>query len=112
MTVEQTELIDTVTLDQSGGICTLGILDDLVWDDAHLQLLQAKLNSYLRYIESAEIYVDYPAAQGLDFAIQILSIYAPCTTAALFLKRAQNIVEEAGYTLSLAPLGSAYADAG
>ncbi|MNR84367.1 hypothetical protein D3C72_151660 [compost metagenome] len=110
MTVEQSELIDSVSLDQAGGLCTLLIIDDLVWDDAHLQLLQSKLNSYLLYIESGEIYLQYPAAQGLDFAIEIRSIYAPGITARLFLDSAQNILAEAGYTLSLAPLGSAYAD--
>lgn len=110
MTVEQSELIDTVSLDLATATCTLGILDDLVWDDAHLQLLQAKLNSYLRYIESGEIYVQYPAAQGLDFAIEILCIYAPGITANLFLARAENIVNEAGYLLRVGPLGSDYAD--
>jgi len=110
MTVEQSELIDTVSLDPETGTCTLGILDDLMWDDAHLQLLQAKLNTYLRFVESGEIYVQYPAAQGLDFAIEILCIYAPGVSANLFLATAENIVNEAGYILRVAPLGSDYAD--
>ena len=110
MTVEQSELIDTVSLDLAAGTCTLGILDDLVWDDAHLQLLQAKLNSYLRFIESGEIYAQYPAAQGQDFAIEILCIYAPGATANLFLATVENIINEAGYVLRVGPLGSDYAD--
>ncbi len=114
MTVEQTELIDSVSLDQAGAICTLGILDDLSWDDAHLQLLQDKLNTYLRFIESGEIFVQYPALQelveqGLDFAIELRCIYAPGDQANLFLESAGNIMRDAGYILRVGPLGSAFA---
>lgn len=115
MTVEQTELIDSVSLDQADAICTLSVLDDLSWDDAHLQLLQAKLNTYLRFIESGEIFVQYPALQelveqGLDFAIEVRCIYAPDSDANLFLETAANIIRDAGYFLRVGPLGSDYAD--
>lgn len=110
MTVEQTALIDSIRQDPVTGICTLGILDDLSWDDAHLQLLQAKLNHYLRYIESGEIYIEYPQVQGLDFAIELLCIYAPGSHANLFLETAADILHDAGYTLQVGPLGSDYAD--
>lgn len=115
MTVEQTELIDGVSLDQTGTGCTLAIIDDLVWDELHLQLLQAKLNTYLRYIESGEIFVQYPALQelaeqGLDFAIELRCIYAPGSHAELFLESAGNIIRDAGYILRVGPLGSDYAD--
>lgn len=115
MTVEQTELIDSVSLDQAGAVCTLAIIDDLVWDDLHLQLLQTKLNTYLRYIESGEIFVAYPALQelveqGLDFAIELRCIYAPGSHANLFLESAGNIIRDAGYILRVGPLGSDYAD--
>lgn len=115
MTVEQTELIDSVSLDQAGATCTLAVIDDLVWDELHLQLLQAKLNTYLRYIESGEIFIQYPALQalveqGLDFAIELRCIYAPRSHADLFLESAGNIIRDAGYILRVGPLGSNYAD--
>lgn len=108
MTVEQSNLIDMVSLDHMAGACKLTIVDHLPWDNDHLLSLQAKINTCLQFIESGEIYVVYPASRGFDFIVDIQCIYAPPGTARLFLENAQRILMEAGYTLRFGPLGSAY----
>jgi hypothetical protein len=74
MTVEEPGKIDfTVIEPRSGDIC-LVITDHLGWNEQegeHLLLLQDKLNSYLSFIESGEIYTKVPKAIGRRIVIQV-----------------------------------------
>lgn len=45
-------------------------------DTEHISLLQAKLNSYLRFVESGEIYQSYPNAEGRQILIDIVGKYS------------------------------------
>ncbi|MFJ7566778.1 DUF6572 domain-containing protein [Herminiimonas sp. NPDC097707] len=108
---ERLKLIDSIIIDSDFGICTLNIVDPLSWteDETHLADLQAKINNSLQYVESSEIYLDYPVSRGLDMVIHIQFIYAPNEEANRFLEEAQNVLGDAGYELSFGPLGSDYA---
>lgn len=110
MSIEQTDQIDSVAVDKAAAVCSLTIIDHLEWDRAHLQLLEGKVNHYLKFVESGEIYLQYPAASGCEFSIDIVAIYTPSAAAAAFLGQAKAVLEGAGFRLSVGPLGAQYAD--
>lgn len=64
MTIEQLDKVDVIANDNEKVI--LVISDHLEWDDQNekLLLLQDKLNLYLSFIESGEIFEQYPIAKG------------------------------------------------
>ncbi|WP_427309543.1 DUF6572 domain-containing protein [Cupriavidus sp. H39] len=64
ITVQSGSTIDAIGVDRQTGAVHLNIVDSLPWDTAHLQLLQAKINTYLGFIESGEVYSCYPEAKG------------------------------------------------
>ena len=57
MTVEQTKILDIISIDPKANEVVMTISDYLDWEDkrAHLLLLQEKINSYLAFIENGEI---------------------------------------------------------
>jgi hypothetical protein len=76
MTVENTSTVDAVGTDKETGEVRLSIFDHLPWDTEHLRLLQDKINVYLGFIESGEIYVSYPNAKGRPLVIDVHKISA------------------------------------
>jgi hypothetical protein len=58
VSVEQTDIIDIISTDRATGHVVLTISDHLDWSDstAHQMLLQTKLNRYLAFVESDEIW--------------------------------------------------------
>jgi len=57
MTVEETNVVDLISTDRKTGDIILIISDHLDWSDStgHQQILQAKFNAYLAFVESGEI---------------------------------------------------------
>lgn len=103
-------LADTVSIDPLSGECKLTIFEYMPWNDSLLSELQNRINACLQFVESGEIYLAYPQTQNRDFVIDIRCIYAPDRQAQDFLVTAQQALDEAGYLLRYAPLGSSYAD--
>jgi hypothetical protein len=63
MSIEREDTIDFATIDKDSGDLWLSISDHLPWDendDQHLALLQGKLNAYLRFLESGEVFKKVP----------------------------------------------------
>jgi hypothetical protein len=88
----------------------LVICDHLSWqDDEHLLTLQAKINRFCSFLESGEVYATFPAAKGLNFAIEI-PLHRPSELALAFLDRAKSLVEEAGFAFNFGPGAAGYAD--
>jgi hypothetical protein len=58
MTVAQTGIVDWLGIEKGSGHVGLTVLDDLDWSDeqSHLELLQDKLNTYLAFVESGEVF--------------------------------------------------------
>lgn len=110
MSIDQADQIDAVTIDVADSTCRLDIIDHLAWDHAHLQALELKINHYLKFIESGEIYVQHPRAAGCDFYIAVAAIYTPPPTVMAFFGQAQAVLESAGVLLRIGPLGAGYAD--
>jgi len=107
MSIEQTKIIDFISITPEGSV-VLTISDHLSWDvsNQHLLLLQDKLNSYLSYIESGEIYSSYPNSKGRDILIRVMIKYPPKGDALEFLERAKKTINKAGYNFELSMTNS------
>ncbi len=58
MAIEKSNIVDAVGIEKTTGDVVLTIADYLDWETSeaqHLELLQEKLNAYLRFIESGEL---------------------------------------------------------
>lgn len=99
MTVDQIKVIDIVSKDQDGNF-TLTICDHLDWHDikGHLVLLQDKINTYLGFLDSGEIYEKYPDAKDHRVEIEAMFAHKPTSDALSFLSKTKSIIEEMGFS--------------
>lgn len=95
MSIENATVIDAIGVENITGKVVLTISDHLEWADvrSHLEMLQEKLNAYIRYVESGEIDSSYPPAVGRARVIDIVAKYEICDAAKPF-------IESAGVTLA------------
>jgi hypothetical protein len=95
------EVVDVISIDLNGN-AVFTISDDQIWDDKneHLLALQNKINSYLGFIESGNVYQEYPDAKGRNVVIEVVAKYEPNNNAKLFLDRVTEILQSAGYAFS------------
>lgn len=81
---------------------TLCISDHIPWDDeiinAHLVILQDKINDYLDYITSGQIYEEC-GNKGKIPNIKVIFCYEPVDKAIDFLKRLEIVLKEDDYAL-------------
>ena len=100
MTIEQTEVVDFIGIDEKRA--NLLILDDLEWgldDEEHLFLLQEKVNSYLRFFENGEMHEKYPNSLGKNVEFEIAFKFFPSEKCEWFLEQLKPILSGAGITL-------------
>lgn len=99
MPLQNTNEVDIISLNKETGIVTLGIIDSLEWEneEEHLLLLQEKINVYLSFIESGEIYSTYGDAKGREFEIKIYFKNKFPDKCKDFLERVSEILNDAGY---------------
>ena len=78
-------------------------------DDAtHIPQLQEKLNDYLAFIESGEIYESYPDAHGREIEIQLICKYLPLEgEGSAFIEHAGDKIRGAGFHFRLCGLSEA-----
>ncbi len=97
MSVDQTEVVDAIGVDNASGDVVLTITDHLEWgSNEHLLLLQEKLNTYLSFVESGEILSTYADAKGRDVLINVVCKYPPDESAINFLSQLGSIIDGAG----------------
>lgn len=99
MSVDQTNVVDAIGIDDAMGDVVLTITDHLEWsesDNDHLLLLQDKLNTYLRFIESGEMLEAYPTAKGRSVLIDVVCKYPLSQQAQGFYSQVAQIIEGAG----------------
>jgi hypothetical protein len=96
MSIDKINTIDLIGTDKKSGNIILTISDHLDWIDSqhHLKILQEKINTYLRFIESGEIYMEYPQANGKKLLIEIVGKYDLPIEGKDFLKNANLIVKK------------------
>lgn len=101
MSIEQTDVIDLITSDKDDGHITLIISDGLEWGaDEHLLKLQAKLNSYLAFIQSGDLLRKYPVAKGKRVHLDLVCRFAPDDNSREFLQLCAEAIMDAGYQFS------------
>jgi hypothetical protein len=103
MSVDQTDKVDFVWKDEEGGRVMLTITDHLAWkkkdEDEHLALLQDKLNTYLYFFESGQLWKTKPEYKGLPVVSHVRAKYRLSKEAEKFYKAAEKGVAEAGASL-------------
>jgi uncharacterized protein DUF6572 len=97
MSVDEINSIDIISVDQTGQVI-LTVSDHLEWLDnlKHQEILQAKLNAYLRFVESGEILESYPRAKGRRIAIRVVFKFTSDREALDFLARVRQVIDGAG----------------
>lgn len=107
MSILQQSTIDFASIDKASGELWLTISDHLPWGDdesAHLILLQGKLNAYLRFIESGEVFKKMPDAKGRHVVINLVGKFPLSQTASFFLENAKLAVKGTGFRLQFSLL--------
>lgn len=100
MSITKLDIFDAISIDLMSNV-VLTISDELVWDNnnEHLYALQNKINVYLEFIESGNLYQQYPDAEGRNIVINLISKYSPNDNAKIFLDKTAQILQSAGYDL-------------
>lgn len=109
MSVDDGEVVDAIGLEHEIGAVILTIVDHRAWSDneqEHLQLVENKLNTYLRFIESGELIDTYADAAGKDVLIDLICKYPPNERAKIFLTRATHMLQDAGIGMRCRVLGA------
>jgi nucleotide-binding universal stress UspA family protein len=101
MSVEQTDVVDIMSVDEKTGEVVLTVTDHLEWKNSveHQTILQKKFNAYLAFVESGEILRQYPKAEGRPVAFNVVFKYKPDSEGEQFLSRARAVIESAGFKL-------------
>ncbi|MDR0780004.1 MAG: hypothetical protein LBF16_04825 [Pseudomonadales bacterium] len=96
MSLDSIEVVDAVGTDSESGAVVLSIIDDWDWIDErkHLLALQDKLNAYLGFVESGQIYDSYPDASGRPLRINVISKFPPPQAALIFLDKASAVAAQ------------------
>ena len=103
MSIEQTDVVDFVTIEHGSGRVLLTISDHLNWDEdegEHLLLLQEKMNAYLRFIESGEMEERVPQTRGRPVTINVIGKFPLSREASKFFRLAKTTIENAGFALA------------
>jgi hypothetical protein len=108
MTVSQTGVVDWLGIESGTRLVSLTVVDDLDWNDerGHLLLLQEKLNTYLAFIESGEVYERLRQDLGREVPsktpvkISIIAKFDLTPQSRAFLQHATHILGTAGISLS------------
>lgn len=98
MSVEEVDTVDAIGVEIESGKVVLTIADSLSWKDEarHELALQAKLNTYLSFIESGEILTSYPNAIGRQSVIDVVMRVEPSPRGRRFLSRVREVIEGVG----------------
>ena len=79
MAIDNSRVIDFIGTIEQGNEVILTISDHLDWKLKmdHLLKLQSKINTYLDFIESGEIYQEYSNSIGRNIVIEVVGKYDP-----------------------------------
>ena len=99
MANEKTNVIDAIGINKEAKFLSLMINDNKKWDKKNKKLLylQEKINAYLNFVESGEVYKKYPQAKNLDVYIVLSCKHQPNNDGMQFLMSAETTVKESGF---------------
>ncbi|GEM_PF-216555 len=96
------DVVDFIVGSERDPEIRLVIADHLPWDieeAEHLWLLQCKINKYLGFIESGEIYEKWPAARGKHLVIDLAPKYPLSDRARNLVVKFQALIRSFGLEL-------------
>jgi hypothetical protein len=110
MAVDETDRIDIIGIEPKTNHVVLTVSDHLDWSDTigHQRVLQDKLNTYLAFLESGEVFESYPEAIGRRVTLRVVFKFAPDKSGSQFLARASEVIETAGFNLRYEVLALSY----
>ncbi|WP_263697958.1 DUF6572 domain-containing protein [Bacillus thuringiensis] len=99
MSLRDLDTVDFMGYDEDKKVAYLIIVDEEDWKDEekHIDLLEEKINLYLGFIESEEVYERYPEVKGYNFVIKIYGKYRCTKWGKEFLEKVDEVLVEAGY---------------
>lgn len=79
------------------------VTDHLPWNDAHLRLLQEKINSYIAFVESGQLtrMKEPPIPLSPDVLVSLAAQYQPNEEAKVFLKYLEEFLKRSGIGFEL-----------
>jgi hypothetical protein len=97
MAVNETTIIDVISIDKDRGII-LTISDHLAWADCetHLAMLKEKINTYCQYVESGQLYDEYPNFRDRLPTIYLVLFHDPPADGVEFLLAVRELLEKEG----------------
>ena len=77
--MQKHNVIDVVSLSPDGRDIALSLIETRPWDERGENLLdmQEKLKAYLDYVESGQLYQQYPEAKGRSVCFRLHAAYSP-----------------------------------
>jgi hypothetical protein len=102
MSIEQLQTVDMIADNVEEGEASLVITDHLPWDATqpdHLLLLQEKINSYISFFESGEIFEGRAHLRDRRLKLKVVGLHPLSALAEEFYERARPVLEEVGLPL-------------
>ncbi|WGE36807.1 hypothetical protein NYR62_04140 [Actinobacillus genomosp. 1] len=75
MSILDRNIIDIINVE--GENCFLIISDHLMWNEEHFSFLKDKVNLYIYYLESGQVYLNTPKAKGKNIVIKLICKFKP-----------------------------------
>lgn len=104
MSVEQLDSIDAIGTNVATGQVAMTIMDDLRWNDEHLDTLEKKLATYVRFVEAGGLKDTYPTAEGKERFIRLWIKFRPDAKGVSFLEAARIALEKRGLGFEYGPI--------
>ncbi len=102
MSIEQEKKIDFIADNKDRNEVILFITDHLNWDEPdydHAIMLQNKINSYLAFIESGQIFAERPSARGKKIIIEVRGKYPLNKKVEALYEKMGHAIKNAGFNL-------------
>jgi hypothetical protein len=102
MSIQDSKTVDFVSLASEPNTALLVVSDHFDWTNTldHQFALQEKLNAYLSFIESHELYARFPKAKGKRVEIRVMFQHEPDPSGINFLRNVRHAIEQAGFHFS------------
>lgn len=92
MSIQHPDRVDFISLKDSHVYLTIS--DHLNWNNVndHILLLQSKVNAYLNFCQSGEIYEKFPQYEGKKILIQLNGKYSLPEAGRIFLEQTNEVL--------------------
>ncbi len=101
MSLGNPKVVDAIGTDTTSTSVILSIIDGWDWVDQrhHLEALQEKLNSYFEFVESGQLFQEYPNAKDQALCIEVIGKFPMPNHGIRFMDRAREVAAKLDITL-------------